>query len=333
MKPDIVLLTCRPAHSDFRSHLARELTALGHDVTYVHLKRIPGIVDLASGTVKVLTLPQLVRRFRQLRRLPAAERPFVFNSTNLAWPGLSVLLRLVGGAPWCLDLHDDLLYDTKGVARLKARVAQRLLVASSDLMVHSAPSLGRLFPHSHHVGNGSSLQPLPKTRRDPAYVLVLASLDSRFDFDLMAETARACPERRFEIHGRISQNDPATRSALDRLLAAESNISYHGPYTDLDLPDLLARYLVAFAPYRVGVRVTDYIDPLRFYHCLASGTGLVSTPIPAAVDLNDRIEVVTSAAEVDAALDRATDRSGGPARTWREVAVHVSRLMKEARER
>jgi hypothetical protein len=282
---------------------------------------------MATGQSEDWSLGRLLRYFLGLRQTRKSERPIVFNSTNLAWPGLSVLLQELSGTRWCLDLHDDLLYDTRGIARLRAALSQQMLVARSDVMVHAAPSLGTLFPRSHHIGNGSSLEALPKTLEDPSRVLVLASLDSRFDFPLMTETAAACPDRQFEIHGRVSQDDPATREALDRLIVTAANVSYHGPYTDVALPTLLANYLVAFAPYRVGVRVTDYIDPLRFYHCLLSRTGLVSTGIPAAADMAGRIEVVSCAKEVDAALDRAITGRGGPARTWRDVAGRVAELL------
>ncbi|USI72458.1 hypothetical protein [Sphingomonas morindae] len=324
---EIVLLTVRPAKSDFRLHLARELQALGHAVTYIFLKRHPEITDMATGETVRWSLPRLVRWFAVLRRRRPAARPIVFNSTNLAFPGLSILLRAISGTRWCLDLHDDLLYNLRGAARTRAATAQRLLVASSDLLVHAAPSLKTLFPRSHHLGNGSSLQPLPKTDADERHVLILASLDGRFDFALMRAAAAACPDRVFEIWGRVSQDDPAIAAALERLVADTPNIRYNGPYTDPELPALLARYLVAFAPYKVGDRLTEFIDPLRFYHCLASRTGLVSTPIPQALTMADQIVLVRDAAEVDAALTRAAaDRPAG-GRSWADVAKKLVPLL------
>ena len=56
----------------------------------------------------------------------------------------------------------------------------------------------------------------------------------------------------------------------------------------LSLPELLARTPVMFAPYKMGSKLTRYIDPLRYYHCLNSGMEVVSTDIPQAHMLAER---------------------------------------------
>jgi hypothetical protein len=326
---DIIILTCRRAESDFRYDLARELHALGHKVIYIFLKRQPAVTDFSTGATERWSIGRLLRFFGALRA--RSNRTIVFNSTNLAFVGSSVLLRWLSGTVWCLDMHDDLLYDTKGFARLKKSLSQKILTMQSDVIVHAAPELQRLFPTSRHIGNGSSLQPLPKTREDPAFVLVSASLDMRFDFAFMATAARACPNRHFEIYGYISNDDVAVSASLRQLLEAAPNISYHGPYTDPELPALFSRYLVNFAPYRTGIRLTEYIDPLRFYHCLASRTGLVSTAIPQAMVMRERIEVIDAPDQLDAALDRAiVHRNDGPARTWQDVAKRLEVILDES---
>jgi hypothetical protein len=320
LKTPLILLTCRPAASDFRYHLAVALAELGHPVTYIFLKRRPVVTDMTTKRSEQWSLGRLVRYFAGLRSLKRRDRPVVFNSTNLAFPLLSVLLRRVSGTAWCFDMHDDLLYNATGLARAKASVAQHVMLSQSDAIVHAAPTLKRLFPRSRHIGNGSALEPLPKVGTDGARVLILASLDGRFDFAFMADAARLNPDRRFEIWGRVSQNDRAIQRDLDALIAAHGNISYHGAYSDPDLPALLARYAVAFAPYKTASRLTEFIDPLRFYHCLASGTGLVSTPIPQALAMADQIDIAADANEVDIALRNAIARKHGKTRTWRDVA-------------
>jgi len=314
--PDIIMLTCRPKDSDFRYDLARELSALGHHVTYIYLKRRPDITDMATGTQASRSIPQLLRLFAGLRgRKP---RPIVFQSTNLVLPMVIVALRRLSGARWVFDMHDDLLYAKTGMARRRARFAQSVMVAQSDVIVHAAATLQRLFPRSRHIGNGSSLQSLPKTTSDDRKVLILASLDERIDLSLMKAAIRACPARQFHVHGRIATRDPILKAELEELMEGEPNVTYHGPYTDRDLPTLLADYLVTFAPYKTGSILTEFIDPLRFQHCLASAVGIVSTPIPAAVDRSD---------ELDAALDKAVAHRGGEHRTWRMVAERLQQIV------
>ncbi len=327
---DVVLLTVRPPETDFRLHLARELDKLGHHVTYIHLRRRPRVTDIATGAGETWSVARLFAWFAAMRRRPRAGRPVVFNSTNLAFPKLTAALRLASARRWCLDLHDDLLYGATGLRRVRAALNLRLMVSQSDVLVHAAPALARLFPRSRHIGNGSSLVALPKTTDDPARVLILASLDDRFDFALMERAALLLPARRFEIRGRVSGNDPVVRARLDQLVAGASNIAYLGPYDDPGLPGLLADYLVAFAPYRVGTRLTDYIDPLRFYHCLASETGLVSTAIPQAVAMRGPVEVIADASELDGALVRAAARRGGEVTTWHDVAKRLVPILAAA---
>ncbi|WP_343525289.1 hypothetical protein [Sphingomonas sp.] len=330
MRP-VILLTVRPVESDFRYPLASELNALGHPAEYIFLKRQPLVTDMATGTIETWSLGGLFRHFAGLRRRPADRRPVVFNSTNLAFPWTSIGLRAVSGTRWCLDMHDELLYGATGWQRAKMATAQRMLVAQSDMIVHASPSLAALFPTSHHIGNASSLAMRPKVDPDPLRVLVLASIDDRFDFDALAEGARVAADHVFEVHGRIQRDDDANRARLEAICAERPNVRYMGPYSDATLPDLLSHYIVSFAPYRTDTALTEYIDPLRFYHCLASGVGIVSTPIAQARRMSDRITLLCDIADLPTKLAEAAARPVSAARSWRDVAQAVSRLIADLR--
>lgn len=304
----IVVLTVRPWHSDFRLPIARELARLGREVYYVFLKRRPEAFRISPDGEALEPAatgwPGLWALSRRLR--PA--RPLVLNSTNLAFPLVSLALSLRFGGTRCFDLHDDLRYGKAGLALARADLAQRLLAASSHLSVHAAPTLAELFPRSRHLGNASEVEPGTRATIDTGRVLVLASLDARIDLHLLDAVAAASPARLFDIHGRVSGDDPGTRTALDALTARRPNVRHHGPYRAIDLTALLAPYSVTLAPYITGSPITRYIDPLRYYHCLRAGLELVTTDIPAARRLAAHLHVASTAAEVVAALDRlATD--------------------------
>lgn len=307
----IVVLTVRPWHSDFRLPLARELARLGREVYYVFLKRRPETFRISPDgeTLDPVATgwPGLWALATRLRR----ARPLVLNSTNLAFPLVSLGLGFLFGGTRCLDLHDDLRYGKVGLGYAKADLAQRLLVASSDLTVHAAPTLAELFPRSHHLGNASEVEPGSRGMADPGRVLVLASLDARIDLGLLDAVAAASPTRLFEIHGRVMGEDPATRAALDGLTARRPNVRHHGAYRAVDLTTVLAPYSVTFAPYLVGSRLTRYLDPLRYYHCLRAGLELVTTDIPAARDLAAHLHIASTAADVVAALDRLASTPSG----------------------
>ncbi|KAB0678872.1 glycosyltransferase family 1 protein [Aureimonas leprariae] len=305
----VLLLTCREPKSDFRLPLAEELQKLGHDVTYVFLKRRPTVVRMAKPEcARTFSLPAFLDYAR--REFRGRERLLVFNSTNLAFPGISRALRLLCGGLWCLDMHDDLLYDREGLSRCKGKLALKLLVGGSDLIVHAAPTLKELFPTSQPLGNASPVRRIDRPQPDWGRVLILASLDARFDFPFVSATAAANLELAFDIYGRVSQDDTAVAAALTRLTKERSNVAYRGPYVNEDLPDILGAYPATLAPYVVGSRLTHTIDPLRYYHCLNSGMEVLSTPIPKALDFGEAIHIVRTPAEVGPAVRRlASDAS------------------------
>jgi hypothetical protein len=287
----ILLLTCRNPATDFRLPIARALQQLGHDVCYVYLKRKPVVVELANpGERMEMSIPGLLSYL--MRHVRPARPLLVFNSTNLVFPLFSRLLRAVVGGIWCFDMHDDLLYASKGRDRSKLVLFQRLLLGGSDLIVHCAPTLIEKFPSSHHLGNASDLTPIARTAPDFGRVLVLASIDERMDFDFLARCAAGNPDLVFEIFGQISGDNPLFRADLDAMLSRCGNIVYHGAYKNSDLPDILGRYIVTLAPYVAVSPMTRYIDPLRYYHCLNSGQEVISTAIPKAQDFGSVLHVI-----------------------------------------
>lgn len=289
MARTILLLTCRDPATDFRRPLAQALAALGHKVFYLWLKRRPLLTEIGTNTTHELSPWDTLAFALSLRREPDL---LVFNSTNLAHPSVSALLRIVIGGQWCFDLHDDLLYATTGWRRLRARAAQFVLLKTSDFAVYAAPTLASQFPASHQLGNASDQQPIHRAGPDVTQILILASIDERFDFALLSDQARRNPGLRFDIWGHVSKAAPGARSKLTALLASSPNVNAFGPYDSASLPAILANYSIAFAPYLTPAALTDTIDPLRYYHCLNAGLEVITTPIPRAHDLADLLHLL-----------------------------------------
>ena len=293
----VALLTCRDPATDFRLPLAEELQALGEKVYYIHLKRRPVVRRMdGSEPAREFSLTEFLKFFAA--RFRSEPTLLVFNSTNLVFPVFSRLLRFVAGGFWVLDMHDELTYGKTGLARFKALVAQRMLIGGSDLVVHAAPTLSELFPGSRHLGNASTLTAIDRPEPDFSRVLILASIDERFDFAFLIEAARQAPDLAFEIHGQISANDPDIRKHVEDTIATQPNVHYMGPYVNSDLPRILGDYVVTLAPYATPSPLTHYIDPLRYYHCLNSGMEVISTPIPKARDFGDSLHIVRRPDEV-----------------------------------
>src|SRR5262249_51668111 len=150
----------------------------------------------------------------------------------LVFPILNRVLRRLCGGLWCFDMHDDLLYNRKGWAREKARMAQKLLVAGSDIVVHAAPTLKEIFPTSQHLGNASSITKIERHNPDFQKVLVLASIDERLDFQFLTAAALIAPELSFDIYGQISGNSLQIRARVEEMIRSAPNIRYVGSYVN-----------------------------------------------------------------------------------------------------
>jgi hypothetical protein len=331
----IVLLTCRDRATDFRAALADELASMGNDVYYVFLKSRPAVTGPGETRPREMSFPAFVAFMVRLCR--GSRSVFVFNSTNLVFPFITTGLRILCGGFWCFDMHDNLLYNQKGWRLMRSRLGLWTIRKFSNTLVHGAPTLTELFPESHHLGNASAMRPIHREAPDFSRILIIASLDERFDFPLAEEVAGLLPTKTFELFGHISRDDPAIAAKLHKLLEARPNIKYFGPYADPDLPELLARTPVMFAPYKMGSKLTRYIDPLRYYHCLNSGMEVVSTDIPQAHMLAEHLHIARTPEEISAVLEKVAQDPGErrnfnaatPVGSWRQRAERLLDIVSE----
>jgi len=330
----IFLFTCRPRRTDFRLPLAQALGA-DYDTWYIFLKRRP-IVQRPDENAPASEMSFWAFLAWFFRASHEGTANFYLNSTNTAFPVVTFVLWLIGGrGVWCMDMHDDLTYDSVGWRHWQAVLAVWLQTRLADVTVHAAETLIELFPFSRHLGNASQVRPLDRVRIDHTRVLILASLDHRFDFNFMVRAAQSSPTFYFDIYGQISQDDSRVQAKLDYLIETAPNIAYRGPYGLADLEAILARYAVTLAPYRTGVRLTRYLDPLRFYHCLNSGMELITTRIPQAERWEEAVHLVTSPADVAIILAQLSEgpqaRRNLPGRyelqTWQQRAVRLMLLV------
>ena len=329
-----LILTCRDPAIDFRLPLALELQRLGHETLYVWLRRRPIVMDLAQPDFsREMSFAAFVRFIWSSKRRSGGL--VTLNSTNLAFPVSTLLLQVVIGGVWCFDLHDDLLYDRRGLRRVKADWLQRALVRRSDFTIHAAPLLAELFPRSRHLGNASSMTRAAQSSTDFTDILILASLDERLDFDFLQNAARLNTHLRFTIHGHVATSAAALQ--LRALAIACPNIRYAGGYDSASLPAIISAYAITFAPYVARSRSTRYIDPLRYYHCLNAGLEVVTTDIPRARQMADQVHIAASPEQFGPLIarlstDGASRKNMSPIRdddAWRGKASRFVALARE----
>lgn len=322
--------------TDFRLALAYELQKMGHDVTYIYLQKRPMRVDVAAPHQQ-FHMSLIAFMIMILRTFAWRTDVVVFNSTNLTFPVLSLLLRCVLWGRWCFDLHDDLLYGAQGFKRLKGNVILWMLTRMSRYTLCASPLLVERVPQAIHLGNASNLSRALREGLISHRILVLSSIDERFDFALMEDVAKHHQAITFVIRGHISQAKHLCQERLEALLKRNANIRYDGAYTNKDIASLLSDYHVTFAPYLTPSPHTRYIDPLRFHHCLRSGLEIITTAIPASEEWHKRIHVIENAndfgfmiAELNAGTRPLRNRDVAvESPSWFERAQQLERLLKD----
>lgn len=326
-----LFLRIGPPETDFRFALAEALQALGHEVAYLYLGKRPRCLELGDDA-----RPRPMSRLAALRWLSARKRrqDVVFNATDLAFPlSLPWLKRWLGGV-WVFDLHDDLRYG----GGLRADIALRKKVALHDLTVCAAPNLVDLVPGAIHLGNASDLRP-SSAEKSQSRILVIASLDSRFDFAFLTQAAQKSPGLTFDLYGHVANAQGETARTLEKAIAHTPNIHHRGTYRTADLGRIIAGYGVMLAPWRIRHPATHHIDPLRFHHALNAGLELLTTDIPAARLIADRCHIVDTPEAVGVlasglqtgTIERRNVTGRGQLPTWSDRARRLLALVDDHR--
>ena len=77
------------------------------------------------------------------------------DTTGAFVPIRSLLLRASLRGLWCFDIFDNLLYDLRGVYRLKRQIEISLLSRLSPIKIVLSRETLRLFPSAHHLENAA----------------------------------------------------------------------------------------------------------------------------------------------------------------------------------
>jgi hypothetical protein len=293
-----LILTRRDPRTDFRRLLAKALREEGYDC-YVALVRKELVIDGPRENSPELRLSPL-KFLRFLRNLSRDDDTVFIDSLNLGDPVFCLLLRtILWRSIWAYDVHDNFLYDLRGFKRLAARTSFKLHLSISTFSFHAARTLQELLPKSLRLGNASHLVRRNRQVENPRQILILASVDERFDFNLVREILK---ENKVELHvygslaeGSAPDTQISVRTAFEALCKEFCNLIYFGPYSNESMEGILDRYQIMLAPYKVEHVSTRYIEPLRYYHALNRGLEVISTPIPAVRDASDFIHVINSA--------------------------------------
>lgn len=159
--------------------------------------------------------------------------------------------------------------------------------------VHCRPS----GVEREHFARALKYRPARRRRPVAGYVGVI---DERIDLDLVRDLARDLPHWDIQMVGPVAKIDP-------EVLPHEPNLSWMGPRSYEELPDVLAGFDVALMPFALN-EATRSISPTETLEYLAAGLPVVSTPVPDVVaDHASRVDLCDDAAGFAAACQAAVD--------------------------
>lgn len=301
---DIAMRFCffsaRSLDNDFRLHLIDALKAKGHEVLHVRIGRINIVTETDGKRTEFSGVIGLLKLLRFLQTFVKASKPqsIFVDSTGAVVPVRSLLLRTLLRGLWCLDVFDDLLYDFHGLYRFRIWLGVTLLARLTPIKFVISPELLRHFPGAHFLENAAHTRWTNRVGSNLTDLVTLFSIDNRFDFTLIREIMTLAPQVHVYIYGRIVPKDPTTKLRLEELCAHYPNVIYRGEYRFNDIDTILAPFGIGFAPYISDNFLTEFISPHKYYLYLNSGMEVISTDIPNARYMHDRIHIAQSASDI-----------------------------------
>lgn len=194
--------------------------------------------------------------------------------------------------PVVYDWIDDLTvfpYDMNWLAQLHARaikeaavvtcVARRLLESATldrpdALYLPNAVEYSRFDVPPDPNPAQDDLEFCRIVKRGKPIAGYYGALAHWFDYDLLAKTARRCPDWEFVLIG--PDHDGSIPKSFKR---NQGNITWLGPRHYRALPGYLHLFDVAIIPFKIN-EITLATSPLKLFEYFAGGKPVVSTPMP-----------------------------------------------------
>lgn len=286
--------------TDFRKPLINALIAKGHNVWHVRIGRLNILTrpnDKPTefrGMFGLLTLIHLI----DANSRACKSRSVFVDTTGACVPIRSLFLRASLRGVWCFDIFDDLLYELRGLYRLKRWLGISLLVRFSPIRIVLSHETLRLYPNAYHLDNAAHTRRVSRIDSNFSDLVTLFWIDNRFDFGLVKEVAALAPQMKTYLYGRYDTEDQSLKLRLEKLCANHPNVIYRGEYRFDDVDAILAPFGIGFMPYITNNFLTEFINPDKYYLYLNSGMEVISTDIPQARRMRDSIHIAYSAGEV-----------------------------------
>jgi glycosyltransferase involved in cell wall biosynthesis len=278
-------------------HLALALARAGHPVLYMdgflRSRILPARQLLhAQGGLQVLRMrvPGRPDPYREVLDHQAAirmaatildglrgERPLMVLVQLPFWAELGRELARRLGVPLVYD-RIDLHTGFPGVPQ-SIEGAEDRLIREADLVCATATLLAEkpreMNPHVQLLPNGVDLGAFPEPasqHRNGVRIGYVGALGPWFDAEAVERAARALPDWRFHLAGRVEDPRVAALSSLP-------NLETIGEIPFTEVPGFLSDLDVALIPFR-DLPLTRAVDPVKLYEALAMGLPVVARRLP-----------------------------------------------------
>lgn len=219
----------------------------------------------------------------------------------------------------CVDEHSAFQgFNPDLVRQMEIELLQR-----SDLVLVTAQPLyddkSRYAREIHILRNAADVKhfstaqdknlPIPLDVKDiPKPVLgFIGRIKEWIDLDLIRQVAIARPDWSIVMVGPVEIDADITN------LKELANVYFVGSKSKEELPGYLKKFDVCLNPFKIS-KLSQAVNPLKFYEYLASGKPIVSTPMPEMEMLETLVEIGEGKDGVIAAIERALNDN--PEKTW-----------------
>lgn len=311
---NLIVLSSRRFDYDFRRYMVEAAAKSG--ARALHVKWAKEIVlTFPNGTVaKRMPLTGSIKPVVEaIQQTVGDEGGIVLNSLGLQCPQDIPAFR-VAFRRWLFvfDVFDELSYDAKGWGWAKYKIKELVHLGHSDFTIVLSPDLAKHYRNAQHLDNASHVLRVPNIAADGKAIGIIASMNPRVDFPLIARCAMALPEYRIKIHGRVHHNDQLVGDQLKDLLDRYPNITYEGPYKSSELDEILSRYRFGLVPYFANHPLTAFINPDKYYHYLSAGMEVLTPPLPQAGRLKAWLHEIDADTDIRAVVTGALTAPKNP---------------------
>lgn len=220
-------------------------------------------------------------------------------------PDVEAVTRLFPRQRRFYDVQDDLSYGAVGLKYLKFLVRDMRWRRLCGRVLLLEPGMKRYYPTGYHLDNASHILN-GRTPALPIKAVYIGSMDQRLDLPLLKALSERIP---IDIFGRFHESANDVERSLASLLRQTDRICFRGAYDGTGLGELLRPYSIGLLPYKTGHRMTRHVNPDKIYHYLNAGLGVVTTAIPQALRMGDKVAILENAESFVAAAEQAITRA------------------------